>query len=358
MRKKISRKTSSIELIVIVLVIGIIIGSYFIFFHSPYKLKGDGPVKILYVDGYHEGYGWSDGQLSGFKDAFEKENIKIDIKRIEIDSERNKETEFLEQRGQEAKDLVEEWKPDLIFVTDDNAQKYFGRYYVNSNIPLVYSGIVLPEEYGYENANNIGGVLEIIPFAKGIDFARDIIPNIKKVVLITNPDETGMGFYDIAKKSINSFPDIDFQFKTANTFKEYEQIILKSQDADLLVEMPLLNFVDDNGEIVPTLELQKWNVKNSNIPELTFWDVLEYDGVLLNYAYSPDWDGQLAGEIAINILINGKKPSDYSGQIVNKGKKIINLARAQTLGIQKENIPSIVLINSDVIEKFPWEEKE
>ncbi len=68
--------------------------------------------------------------------------------------------------------------------------------------------------------------------------------------------------------------------------------------------------------------------------------------------------GKKAGEIAYDILIEGVRPSSFEFESTMIGDEHINLARAEMLGLKREVIPSVVLINSEVVESFPWEDEE
>lgn len=344
-------------LIAIIFAIGFFICIYFLFFYSPYKFRGAGAAKILHVDSYSMGYGWSKGQIDGFLYSLEKEGVVVELRSVNLDSEIYSDSDYFLNKSYEADKIVESWEPDLIYITDDYAQEYFGQKYINSNIPIVYSGIDNPDRYGYDNAKNIGGVLEVYPFSSGIDFLLDIFPNVRDVVLVTSNTSTGVGLFDVAKKYVDEFPNINFEFRFADTFNDYQKLIIESQGADALIEIPLLNLVDDNGSLVSIEEIQKWTVENSFIPDLTYWDILGFDGVLLNYAYRPEWDGELAGKIAYEILFEGESPNRFANELVNRGQKEINIARARTLGIEIKDIPSTVLINSEVFENFAWEKE-
>ena len=69
---------------IVVLIVGLLIGSYFMFFYSPYKFRGDGPVKIFFLHSYHPEFpsdlveGYTSGFDQYFEKVFEKEGIEIE----------------------------------------------------------------------------------------------------------------------------------------------------------------------------------------------------------------------------------------------------------------------------------------
>jgi hypothetical protein len=105
-------------------------------------------IKILHIMSYHSPWEWTDVQLEGFKDALKGLNIEYKI--FQMDTKRHNSKEWLEQKGTEACSLIESWKPDLVYTSDDNAQQYVTRKYINSKIPFVFSAVNAdPEDYGF-----------------------------------------------------------------------------------------------------------------------------------------------------------------------------------------------------------------
>ena len=85
-----------------------------------------------------------------------------------MDTKRHNSEEFLERAGQHAKRLIRQWVPDVLIAVDDNAQELAAKAFINHpEIHIVYTGVNAdPAKYGYdENAANVTGLLERIPFA-------------------------------------------------------------------------------------------------------------------------------------------------------------------------------------------------
>src|SRR3989304_243143 len=124
--------------------------------------------KILHVMSYHTPWEWTEDQLRGFKEALK--DLKVEYKVYEMDTKRKSTEEWKQQAGKEAKKLVEDWKPDLVFTSDDNAQKYFAKDYVNASIPFVFSAVNSdPSVYGYVGSSNMTGVLEHEHFVETVN---------------------------------------------------------------------------------------------------------------------------------------------------------------------------------------------
>lgn len=354
MKKK---KEFLIRGIIGLVIISILIGSYFMFFYSPYKFTEDRPIKILWINSYHD-YPWTDGQIKAFEEVFEKENIEIEVKQFNMDT-KNKDSEDEKlYAGSKAKELINSWKPDLIYATDDNAQMYVVADYIDSDIPIVFSGVNRePEFYGFEKSKNVAGVLERYPFSQAIDFMKQLYPHAKKIAVISDAGTSGIGGMDYMKKESLKIDFIDFvAFDLVDTFDEFKIKIEEYQnEADIIIFRGLDTFEKENSGSYSQEITTRWMVENSNIPEISFWDYFVDYGALASITVSSYEQGKAAGEMAKEILIEGKQPSNFDFSSTKKGNQFINIARAKQLNLE---IPSTILINSKVVEKFPWEKEE
>ena len=87
------------------------------------------------------------------------------------------------------------------------------------------------------------------------------------------------------------------------------------------------------------------------ICDFSFWkDRIPY-GTLCAVYVSGYEQGLAAGEMAREILVDGKSPADIPMEPTVKGEPVINLARAKALGI---DIDSTTLLTAKVIQDFSW----
>jgi len=149
--------------IILVAVIGVIlVASGVINFNIkqviPTSLKSYGDKKVLYIDSYHEGYDWSDGITRGIEDVVGDTDIEFKIHRM--DTKRNPSEEFKKEAAKSAKKVVEDFDPDVLIVSDDNAFKYLVMaYYKDDDLPIVFSGLNWDASlYGAPYSNTTGMV--------------------------------------------------------------------------------------------------------------------------------------------------------------------------------------------------------
>jgi ABC-type uncharacterized transport system substrate-binding protein len=348
-----SKKNLVIGIIGLVIV-GLIVGGYFAF-RSPWKYRGDGPIKIFWLNSYHD-YAWTDDQIEGFERVFDIEGIEIEVKQFNMDTKQRPSDEW-EDIAHEARAEIEAWEPDLIYSTDDNAQRYVGENFAGGNIPWVFSGVNTdPEEYYSEEVENVAGVLERYPVESAIDLIRTLFPYAKNVAVISDNSPSGINGIKWIKSQEDKMPDMDFvSYDLVDTFEEFKEKVVEYQlTADVIMFRGLDTLENEEGRVLSQAESTEWLAKNSNIPEISFWDYFVEHGALASVIVSGIEQGEAAGLLASEILINGKRPSKLDYIVTTKGDTYINTARADSLNLK---IPSIVLINSEVVENFPWEEE-
>jgi len=127
--------------------------------------------KILFINSYHEGYPWSDGEEKGAKAALAGTGVELRFHRM--DTKRHQEEAFRAKAGQKAREEIEAWKPDLVIVADDPAVKYvLEAYYKDAKLPFVFCGVNWDaSKYGlpYRNAT---GMVEVAP-------VKELIANLR-----------------------------------------------------------------------------------------------------------------------------------------------------------------------------------
>ena len=309
--------------------------------------------KILHIMSYHSPWKWTDEQFNGFKDALK--GVDVEYKVFQMDTKHKSSKEWMEYIGKEARDLIDSWNPDLVYTNDDNAQNYVTKYYINSHIPFVFSGVnANPAKYGFDNAKNITGVLEQEHFVETIQLLRKIVPDVKKIAVVTDDGITWVGVMERMKQKLDQVSDV--AFTSWNVVETYSQFKDKMKDLEKKVDavalLGVFEFKDDTSKNVPYTQVLRWTQENIKLPDFSFWKDRITRGTLCTVTVSGYEQGLAAGKIARGILTEGKSPSDYAIKPTTKGQPVISLARAKKLGIQ---IKSRILLTAEIINKFHWE---
>lgn len=309
--------------------------------------------RILHVMSYHTPWEWTSELHNGFKDVFK--DLNVEYKVFEMDTKRNSGKEWKERMGRQAMDLIDSWKPDLVYTTDDNVQEYVTKYYVNKKLPFVFSGVnASPEKYGFAGSKNITGILEQEHFVASVRLLKEIVPGIRKIAVVLDEDPTWDGVVKRMKENLNQLPDVEFvRWYVVRSFNEYKQMIRDYQtQVDAIALLGIFTYKDEAGNNVPYEEVLKWTAQNSTLPDFSFWkDRVSY-GTLCTVTVSGYEQGHAAGKIAKSILVDGKSPSEFPMVPTVKGEPVVSLARAKLIGI---SIKTSTLLTAEVVQKFEWE---
>jgi ABC-type uncharacterized transport system substrate-binding protein len=306
--------------------------------------------KILHIMSYHSPWKWTDGQLNGFQAALQ--GLDIDYKVFQMDTKRRSDPAWKENVGRQARELIETWKPDLVYTSDDYAQESVAKHYLNKDLPFVFSGVNAdPSQYEFVGSKNITGVLEEEHFVESVQLLKKLVPTVKKIAVIYDDDPTWPEVMARMKKNLAQLPDIQItSYDLIHTFKQFqERLAALPQEADAVCLLGIFTFKDEHGHNVSYKEVLRWFLGHSRLPDFSFWQDRIYYGTLCSVNVSEYEQGLAAGRLARGILLEGRSPSSYPMEPTVKGVPMINLPRAQQLGI---NIKTSILLTATVVNEI------
>ncbi|MBT3200321.1 MAG: hypothetical protein HN350_10435 [Phycisphaerales bacterium] len=288
--------------------------------------------KILLVHSYHTGYPWVDGITRGLRMSLSGSDVELQI--YYMDTKRQTSDEWKEQAGRRARELVKEWKPDVVIAADDNAQKYFvSTFLSNPDAPqFVFCGVnAEPAEYGYP-APNVTGILERPHFAASFDMLSKIQPGVKRIAFITDNSPTSKGV--IAHLRTLKLKYEVMSIDTPDTFAQWRAIVEQREaTADALA---VFNYhtvqQSPGGQRVPPSDVMKWTAEHCRVPIVGFQVFTVDDGALCGYLESAVEHGMKAGGMALKIL-QGTPAGDIPMITALEGQSMLNLITARRLGI-------------------------
>lgn len=294
--------------------------------------------KVLYVNSYHSGYAWSDSITNAIEKTIRASEMKIDLKIIEMNTKLNYSEKFKIKAGLKVKHLIENFKPDVVIVSDDNAAKYvIVPYYLNSSLPFVFCGINGSAKiYNFSN-KNVTGMLEVtlVPqlievikkYSKGnriVYFNDDTASSHKVVLTFEKKLKTKVKTYFITSK---------------NELEKY--FVMAQKEADILI---LGTFPKLRASITKKY-LKQYILKHTIIPSVSTVKAGS-EITLLTFANKPEEQGEWAANTALDIL-KGKKTSEIKIVQNKKAEIYINVTLMKKLKIV---LPLALLENAKIVE--------
>ncbi len=312
---------------------------------KPREARPKVSAKILLVHSYHTGYPWVDGITRGVRMSLSGNDVDLQI--FYMDTKRQTSEQWKIEAGQRAREIVDEWKPDVIIAADDNAQKYFVTIFpTGPDTPqFIFCGVnAEPAKYGYPTAN-VTGILERPHFEASFDMLAKIQPNAKRIAFITDNSPTSKGVIAHLRNL-----ELDYEIVSIDapdTFAEWQQAVeQRMKMADALAVFNYHTVQQNNGSerMVPA-DVMRWTTENCNIPIIGFQVFTVDDGALCGYLESAVEHGMKAGGMALEI-IGGTPAGDIPLITALEGQSMLNLITARRLGIR---IPAELVAQADVV---------
>ncbi|MBK1674113.1 hypothetical protein CKO35_12530 [Ectothiorhodospira shaposhnikovii] len=296
---------------------------------------------------------WTDGQFAGFKEGLGDADVEYKIFQMDIKRHASREAQAI--RGASAREMIDAWSPDLLYISDDAGIDHVARHYANTPMPIVFSGANKTlAEHSLEGTSNITGVLEYEHIPESIRLLQNLVPDVRRLAVITDTASHWAPVIQRIHGSMSALPGIELvAVDVVVSYADFQKHVIDyEQTADAVMYLGVFNFLDEEGNTVPYEALQRWVVENSTRPDISFWIDRIHFGVLASVTVSELEQGIAAGKLARTILIDGVLPADIPPEPTVKGRPAINLARARQLGI---NVQSTELLTSEIIMEFQWE---
>jgi len=302
--------------------------------------------KVLVVHSYHPEYEWVAAVNRGLQMAILPSDAKVET--FYMDTKRRTDKEWMEQAGQKALELIDEWQPDVVVTVDDDAQRFVGSALAGRTKPaVVFCGVNgEPETYGYPAAN-VTGVLERLHFNESLAFLKSFYPKAKRTVLLTDYSSTSFAVIDYVKSLPPGAIEV-VDYITPVTFDQWQDAVLRYSKQVDVISVYVYHTVKQDAEAkisMPPREVMAWTAEHCSVPILGFLVFSVDDGSLCGVLESGVEQGQLAGEMAVAIL-HGKRPDELPMVTGTRGQTMVNMKMAKKLGIE---IPPAILKTIDVI---------
>lgn len=306
----------------------------FFFLITVHAIASEDKPKVLYVDSYHAEFEWvkeiTEGILKVFNiqvlrdGSWDDSNSRVDLKIIHMDTKRKRSEKYKEKVGEEAKNIIKQWKPDVVIVSDDNACQYLVvPFFKNSQIPFVFCGVNWDASvYGFP-WENVTGMVEITLVDEVVERLRPFARN-DTVGLIVGNTITG----EKNEKNIKKHFDYNFVVKKPNTFYEFCDSFNALQET---CGMLLLTEIESMAPYSKR-RAQIFVNRNTHIPTGSVFG-FSAPFVVLTTATTGYEQGEWAAKTALRIL-RGEKPSDIPIAKNKQATLYLNMQLAKKLNVK------------------------
>lgn len=311
--------------------------------------------RIAHVMSFDSPWRWTDGQLKGFTETLDLPGA--DIRVFQMDVKRHAHADAKAERGRLARAFVDEFRPDLLYASDDDAQQHVTRHYLGTRLPLVFSGVNRdPVAHGFDGAPNVTGVLEREHAAETLRLLRELVPGLRRILVLSDHGSYWDAVIERVHVGLAAVGGMaPARVERMGTMGEYQKAVTAAVGhADALLHLGILTLTDASGVAVPYQAVQRWVAEHGTLPDASFWIDRIHHGTLASVTVSELEQGRAAGRLARAILVDGVTPSSLPMKPTVKGQPAINLKRARALGV---TVRSTQLLQSEVVVGYEWERR-
>ena len=340
----------------------LLVGFYLTTFSYGASTEASAKKRLFVVDSYHREYVWSqhisegfsaallkfgyldnNDQVAAFKQNDYTESSRAVVKRLWMDTKRKKSKQEMAAATLKISQFARNFKPDLIFLGDDNAANYIGNQFLDTDIPIVFWGVNnTPVKYGLvDNADrpghNVTGVYQTTYYKESLQLLKTIVPQAKTFAVLSDNTTTGRihnkAIMHLDRKGL--LPLKLIETVATNDYEDWKRKALDLQDkVDAFFIASSNGLKDKNGITVSNEEAARWYLTHIRIPEAAGFKYRVEHGWLCaadDSGYNQGFEGVV---IAHDILAKGADPASYPPRTPKRGPLMVNKQRAKMLGIR------------------------
>lgn len=297
--------------------------------------------RVLVLQSYSTNFAWTRDINYGLQRVLAKKPYKIQYHYM--DTKRHPDAEFKQKAAEIAKQKIIEWEPNIIIAVDDNAQSLVAKDLVNNpKTNIIFTGVnAEPEAYGYDKATNASGLLERIPFDSIKEAFLQILPEDRRRIVHYSDSSPTSDAVHLEMDTFSWLPIQLIEHTKLNTFEEWKKAIsTANQKADFLfiTHYHTLKRSVEDPSIVPPQEVMQWTMENSPLPDIGCWGFYVDDGGMLALGVSPYEEGEVAAQMAVDILENDRQPQDLG---IETSRLYVAYVRESRLQKYKIKLPKV-----------------
>jgi ABC-type uncharacterized transport system substrate-binding protein len=290
----------------------------------------------------HYGYFDNRDQVAVFMKDDTAETSRVVIKKLWMDAKRKSSKSEMEEMSLKIYGLARQFHPDLIFLGDDDAVNYIGNKFLDADVPVVFWGVNnTPVKYGLVDAanrpgHNVTGVYQSGYYRESLQLLKNIVPSIRTFAVLSDETATGRSHYKeveyLARKGMLVLKLVETV--STNDFEHWKSKALELQKkVDAFFVAHYAGLKDRAGNYVQPDDVAKWYTDHISIPEAVEIRGFVEQGMLCGADDSGYNQAFEAVAIAHDILSKGAQPATYPTRAPKRGALMVNVKRAQALGI-------------------------
>ena len=271
-----------------------------------------------------------DDAKKGFEDAIKKSGLKVEFDDKNANKDMSAQTMIMQQFKNDKKDLV-------FAISTPTAQAAMAQ--IDPATPIVFSSVSDPTGAGLVGKSNITGTSGVPEIESNLKLIKEAFPNAKKIGVLYNTSEQNSVVQVKMLKELA--PKYGFEVIAESSTNANEMV---SALAKISKEIDVFYAIQDSTLVTYFKNLSE-KMNEQKIPIIGSNEVYTNLGGLISQGTTDYQIGYRAGEMAVEILKNGKKTSDIKIESVQMPTISINKANMELLGIK---LPESVLSKAKI----------
>ena len=271
-----------------------------------------------------------DDAKKGFEDAIKKSGLKVEFDDKNANKDMSAQTMIMQQFKNDKKDLV-------FAISTPTAQAAMAQ--IDPATPIVFSSVSDPTGAGLVGKSNITGTSGVPEIESNLKLIKEAFPNAKKIGVLYNTSEQNSVVQVKMLKELA--PKYGFEVIAESSTNANEMV---SALAKISKEIDVFYAIQDSTLVTYFKNLSE-KMNEQKIPIIGSNEVFTNLGGLISQGTTDYQIGYRAGEMAVEILKNGKKPSDIKIESVQKPTISINKANMELLGIK---LPESIISKAEI----------
>jgi ABC-type uncharacterized transport system substrate-binding protein len=283
----------------------------------------EGAKRILHIDSYHQGNEWNDRIAAALRETLKEKNVELRV--FYLDTKKRPSEKDARASALEAKQVIEEFRPDVITASDDPAAQYLIMPHLrDASIPVVFCGLNWDASaYGLPYRNTTG-MVEVSPIPQIIRLLRR---NARGPRLGFLSEDTEVKRKELAYHERLFGVTYDKAY-FVTSYAGWKAAFLRAQQE---VDMLMILGVGALADWDPA-DAKRLAEESSRIPSGTDFEWLTSVS-LIGVVKSPEEQGRWTAHAALRIL-EGVPPSDIPLSYNREGELFFNARIARQFGIK------------------------
>lgn len=305
---------------------------------------------LLLISSYHPNFPTFFQQIDGLRSELPPNKYNLDVEFMDSKRFPDAETE-----NKFFKYLLEKTRKlplyNLVFTSDDNALNFIIKHHdeLFKNTPIVFLGVNNLVKAKLQNQNKlITGIVEAVSITDTINLAKDIIPDLKDVIAISDSTPSGTAdlksFLSIRKQ----IPDLKLSYLSL-TELSWEELASKIKNLSSQSCIILLSaYIDRLKKSMNFPQSLDFIISNSAVPVFHLWEHGLGDGIIGGKLISHFQQGKQAGIIAKEIL-TGNSINNIKVETKSPNISFLDYNVLQRFELSDDKLPAnIMYINKPI----------